>query len=84
MKNKIKSSDKIVSPNWFFIEGKWHHCVVVEEDNELKHYVDGKFSHAVFQNGAVPMTRFERQLTQKEITDLYNNGKGLTVLYANR
>ena len=28
----MKTEAKVVAPNWFLINGKWHHCVVIEND----------------------------------------------------
>jgi hypothetical protein len=65
----METKFKLRNPNWFLINNKWHHCVVIKEGNELKHYLDGEFSHSVMEH--------DRSLTPDELKEIYNHGKGL-------
>jgi hypothetical protein len=72
---------KAANLNWFLIDNKWHHCAVIQEGNEFKHYVDGEYTHSVcppsHKERSCESMIFDRVLTEDEIKEIYNNGNGL-------
>lgn len=62
MKEKVKEG---VQPYWFMIDGKWHNCITIIKDGVISNYLNGELQST------------SRELTQDEITAIYNNGKSV-------
>ncbi len=52
-----------INPGWTKTNNKWHHYIVIKNDNNESHYLDGR----------IIAQYYNRELTQKEIKELYNN-----------
>jgi len=64
---------QILNPNWYFIDGKFHHCIAIynEKTNMIEHYVDGKFTHSVNNEVVIKTSYSNHELKPNAVKSIY-------------